>query len=41
MLKMKRQPLDQNGFVPMLIAGLIVVLVVLFFVYTRVMHASH
>lgn len=41
MLVMKNKPLGQSGFVPMLIVILIVVAVVVYLAYTRVLHAQH
>lgn len=32
---------DQAGFIPMILSILAVVVAVIFFVYTRVMHAHH
>ena len=37
---MKPKPLDQNGFLPLLILMLIIVLVVVYLVFTRVLHAK-
>jgi hypothetical protein len=37
---MKRQPLDQSGFIPMLIAVLTMVAVLIYLAYTRVLHAN-
>jgi sorbitol-specific phosphotransferase system component IIC len=37
---MKRKHLNEYGLVPMLIAILIVVAAVIYFVYTRVIHAQ-
>jgi F0F1-type ATP synthase membrane subunit b/b' len=38
---MKRSPLDQNGFIPMLLTILAVVVLIIYFAYTRVLHAAH
>jgi hypothetical protein len=40
MVKMKLKSLNQSGFLPLLITVLIVVAAVVYFVYTRVMHAQ-
>jgi hypothetical protein len=40
MVKMKRKPLDQSGFLPLLITILIVVAAVIYLVFTRVLHAK-
>jgi hypothetical protein len=41
MLGMKRRPLDQAGFVPMLITILLVVGALIYLAYTRVLHANN
>jgi hypothetical protein len=38
---MKRVPLNQSGFIPLLIAVLLIVAVLIYLVYTRVLHAQH
>ena len=38
---MKRRPLDQSGFVPLLITVMLVVIVVIYLVYSRVLQAKH
>lgn len=38
---MKRHSLNQSGFIPMLIAILLIVLILIFLVYTRVVHSQH
>jgi len=38
---MKPKSLDQSGFVPMLVTILLIVAAIIFFVYTRVLHAQH
>jgi hypothetical protein len=40
MVKMKSKPLNQAGFIPLLIAVLLVVAAVIYLVYTRVLHAQ-
>lgn len=40
MVKMKLKPLNQSGFVPLLILILLLVTAGIYFVYTRVMHAQ-
>ena len=37
---MKHKPLDQNGFLPLLITILLIVAAVVYLVYTRVLHAK-
>lgn len=37
---MKRTPLNEAGFIPMLLSILAVVVAVIFVAYTRVLHAS-
>ena len=37
---MKRTPLTQSGFIPMMISILLIVLVLIYLVYTRVLHAN-
>jgi hypothetical protein len=37
---MKRRPLDQSGFIPMLITILLIVAALIYFAYTRVLHAA-
>lgn len=37
---MKNKRLDQNGFIPLLIAILIIVGVIVYLAYTRVLHAK-
>lgn len=39
--QMKHKKLDQNGFIPMLLSILAVVLLIIYFAYTRVLHATH
>jgi hypothetical protein len=41
MLGMQRQPLDQSGFIPMLITILLVVGALIYVAYTRVLHANN
>ena len=38
---MKHKKLNENGFIPMLISILVVVLLIIYFAYTRVQHATH
>lgn len=38
---MKPKPLNQAGFVPMLIAILLIVAAIIYFVYTKVLHAQN
>ena len=38
---MKRMPLNQTGFIPLLITVLLVVIGFIYFVYMRLQHASH
>lgn len=40
MMKMKTKPLNQNGFVPLLVVILLIVAAVVYVVYTRVLHAK-
>jgi len=40
MVKMKRKSLNESGFVPLLVTILILVAAVIYFVYTRVLHAQ-
>jgi hypothetical protein len=37
---MKHKPLDQNGFIPLLLTVLAVVLAFIYLAYTRVLHAK-
>ncbi len=37
---MKRQKLDQSGFIPLLLTVLFIVAVGIYMVYTRVLHAQ-
>lgn len=39
-MKIKRKQLDQNGFIPMMLSILAVVLLIIYFAYTRVLHAQ-
>gem|GEM_PF-1279380 len=39
--QMKRSPLNHSGFVPLLLTILIIVVVLIYVGYTRVLHASH
>jgi len=38
-INMKKHKLNQQGFIPMLLSILTIVLVLIYFVYTRVLHA--
>jgi hypothetical protein len=38
---MKRKPLNQTGFIPMLLTVLFIVMVLIYIAYTRVLHAHH
>jgi hypothetical protein len=40
MVKMKPKPMNQSGFVPLLILILLLVAVGVYLVYTRVLHAQ-
>jgi hypothetical protein len=40
MVKMKSKPLNQAGFIPLLITVLLIVAAVIYLVYTRVLHAQ-
>lgn len=40
MVKMKHKPFNQSGFIPLLVTFLIIVLVAVYFVFTRVLHAK-
>ena len=40
MVKMKPKPLNQAGFIPLLIAVLLIVAAVIYLVYTRVLRAQ-
>lgn len=40
MVKMKPKPLNQSGFVPLLILVLLLVAAGIYFVYSRVLHAQ-
>jgi hypothetical protein len=40
MVKMKLKPLDEAGFLPLLIMLVIIITVVVYLVYTRVLHAQ-
>ena len=40
-LYMKKLKLNQQGFIPMMLSILAVVIFVIFVVYSRVMHAAH
>lgn len=37
---MKRKPLDQSGFIPLLITILLIVGALIYIAYTRVLHAN-
>ncbi len=37
---MNRQQLNQSGFIPLLVTVLLIVAVAIYFVYTRVLHAT-
>lgn len=39
--KMKRKQLNTDGFIPLLLAILAVVIVIIYLAYTRVLHAAH
>ncbi len=39
--QMKRTPLNQSGFIPLLLTILAIVLLVIYLAYTRVLHATH
>ena len=39
--QMKYKKLNQNGFIPMMLSILAVVLLIIYFAYTRVLHAAH
>lgn len=38
---MRRQPLNQSGFIPLLITVLLIVAAVTYVIYVRVLHAKH
>lgn len=38
---MKRSPLNQSGLIPLLILLMIVVAIVIYLAYNRVLHAQH
>lgn len=38
---MKRKPLNQQGFIPLLITIIVIVAALIYVVYTRVNHAQH
>ena len=38
---MNHKKLNENGFIPMLLTILAVVLLIIYFAYTRVQHAAH
>jgi len=38
---MKHKKLDENGFIPMMLSILAVVVAIIYFAYTRVLHATH
>ena len=38
---MKRSSLNQTGFIPLLIAILLIVVIVIYLVFTRVLHAKN
>lgn len=40
MVKMKFKHLNQNGFIPLLVTILLIVLAAIYLVYTRVLHAQ-
>jgi len=39
--QMKRKQLNESGFIPLLLTILALVLLVIYFAYTRVLNASH
>jgi len=39
--KMKPKPLNQTGFIPLLIVILLIVAVIIYLAYSRVLHVQH